>query len=255
VPERIAALLHTVRILLGYGRHLAETIERRAAAPNFSAVAACFGTASLSVIMAHLHRGLLRAIALEQVLLERAASGRDIEVVQAGIRTSKAPAAPLTEKSADPASEQPAAAPAERKTASRPARRPGWDDDGFYIPTLEELVAQVRRRPLGRTVVDICLDLAVMPGLCSSPFWNELFDIMHCFGGSVVALMQEKSRRQEAFAEEQDKRPGSNWDWLDLPREAVRKVLGFFIGEDPVDPFARSAAPCLAGAAVATGPP
>jgi hypothetical protein len=250
MPERIAVLLHAVRILLGYGRHLAETIERRAAAPGFNAVAACFGTATLSVIIAHLQRGILRAVALEQVLLERAASGRDIEVVQAGTRAAKAPAA-----AAEPPTQQPAAAPAERKPASRPAHRPGWDEDGFHIPTLEELVAQARRRPLGRTFVDICLDLAVMPALCSSPFWNELFDIMHCFGGNVVALMQEKSHREEAFAEEQDKRPGCDWSWLDLPREAVRKVLGFFIGEDPVDPFARSPAPCFPAAALATGPP
>jgi hypothetical protein len=251
VPERIAALLHTVRILLCFGRHLADTIERRAAAPSsFNAIAACFGTAKLSVIIAHLQRGLLRAIALEQVLLARAASGRDIEFVQARVRTSPAPAAP-----ADPPMEQPAASPTERKPAPRPAHRAGRDDDGFYIPTLEELVAQARRRPIGRTIVDICLDLAVVPGFCTGPFWNDLFDIMHCFGGSVVSLMQEKSSREQAFIEEQDRQPGSNWDWMELGREAVRKVLGFFIGEAPVDPFAPSAAPCLAAAAVATGPP
>jgi len=200
------------------------------------------------------------------VLLARAASGRDIEFVQAGGRSGKAPAAPAdpaaepsadpaAEPSADPAAEQSAATPIVRKPASRPARREGWDDDGFYIPTLEELVAQVRRRPLGRTVLEICLDLAVMPGLCTSAFWNELFDIMHCFGGNVATLMQEKTHREEAFAEEQDKRPGSDWTWLELTREAVRKVLGFFIGEPPVDPFARSRAPCLPAAEVATGPP
>ena len=44
------------------------------------------------------------------------------------------------------------------------------------MPTPEDLEAQVRRRPLGRTLVDICLDLAVVPGFCAGPFWNELFD-------------------------------------------------------------------------------
>ncbi len=43
--------------------------------------------------------------------------------------------------------------------------------------------------------------------------------------------MQEKARRQKAFCEEQDKKPGSNWDWLEMKRDALRRVLGFFIGE------------------------
>ena len=48
VPERIAFLLHAVGILLGYGRHLLNTVRHRAAAPTFPAIAACFGTANPS---------------------------------------------------------------------------------------------------------------------------------------------------------------------------------------------------------------
>ena len=65
---------------------------------------------------------------------------------------------------------------------------------------------------------------------------------MHYFGGNVGTVMREKSRREQAFIQEQD----STWDWLQLKRDAVRQTLGFFIGEAPVDPFA---------AALATGPP
>src|ERR1700734_4406228 len=79
MPARIAALLHTVRILLGFGRHLSNTAKDRSASPDFNAIAACFGTGRLSAILAHLQRGLLRAAALERVLLARAASGRDID--------------------------------------------------------------------------------------------------------------------------------------------------------------------------------
>src|ERR1700729_3148356 len=81
MPARIAALLHTVRIMLGFGRHLAETATHRSASPDFNAIAACFGTGRLSAILAHLQRGLLRAAALERVLLERATRGRDIQFV------------------------------------------------------------------------------------------------------------------------------------------------------------------------------
>ena len=83
------------------------------------------------------------------------------------------------------------------------------------MPTLKELEAQARRRPPGRTLVDICLDLAVVPGFCAGPFWNELFDGIRLHGGSLATLMEEKTRRQEAFAKEQDRKPGSNWDWLE----------------------------------------
>jgi hypothetical protein len=62
--------------------------------------------------------------------------------------------------------------------------------------------------------------------------------------------MKEKHRRQQAFIQEQDKILDSNWDWLRLTRDAIRQVLGFFIGEEPVDPFALSPTPCAA-----TGPP
>jgi hypothetical protein len=278
MPARIAALLHTVRILLGFGRHLTETAKDRSASPDFNPIAACFGTGRLHTILAHLQRGLLRAAALERVLLERAAQGRDIRFTEPRGHATATPAAPpdpprdapveqpatpgdppgetlveqLAGQSADPSAEQPAEMPIARK--ARRSRPFGWNDPELFMPTLEEFVAQVRRRSLGRTLVDICLDLAVVPGFCSGPFWNTLFDSIDLLGGSVAALMQEKARRQEAFCEEQDKKPGSNWDWLEMKRDALRRVLGFCIGEvtsDSFDPIPELYAPA---AAVAPGP-
>ena len=248
IPARIAALLHTVRILLGYGRHLAETAERRSASTDFNAVAACFGTGRLCAILAHLQRGLLRAAALERVLLQRAARGRDIGCVAPSERataTAYQAAAPAdlpaggTDQPADPPGgpaelpdvEQPAAAQVARTAATRRSRPAGWNDPELFMPTLEELEAQVRRRPLGRTLVEICLDLAVVPGFCTGAFWNELFDSIRLHGGSVATLMLEKVRREEAFCKEQDRTLGSNWDWQEMGREALRRVLGFCIGD------------------------
>ena len=51
------------------------------------------------------------------------------------------------------------------------------------------------------------------------------------------------------YDQEQDKKLDSTLDWLQLKRDEIRQVLGFFIGEPPVDPFADSTAP------LATGPP
>jgi hypothetical protein len=279
MPARIAALLHTVRILLGFGRHLTETAKDRSASPDFNPIAACFGTSRLSAILAHLQRGLLRAAALERVLLERAAQGRDIRFTAPRGQATATPAAPadlpadpLAGQSAEAPAEQsagqpadppaehragpPAAQPAEAPVArkARPSRPIGWNDPELFMPTLEEFVAQVRRRSLGRTLVDICLDLAVVPGFCSGPFWNTLFDSIDLLGGSVATLMQEKALRQEEFCKEQDKKPGSNWDWLEMKRDALRRVLGFCIGEVADGAFDPLVEPYAPAAAIAPGP-
>ncbi len=242
VPEYIAAFLYVVDILLGYGRHLLATVHRRAAAPTFPTIAAAFGTANLSTILAHLNRGILRANALQQVLLARAATGRDIEMVIRRSRTDEEP--PPAPADAQP--EQPADQPARPKAAPRKLLPPGWDDPELFMPTQEELERQVRRRSFGRTIADICHDLAVVPGFCTPAFWNGLFELMHYFGGKVETVMREKTRREQSFIREQGKKLDSSWDWLRLKPDAIREILGFFIGEPPVDPFA---------APLATGPP
>ena len=243
LPNNIAVLLHAARILLGYGRHLIETVRHRAAAPNFNAIAACFGTGNLSTILAHLNRGLLRAIALERVLLARAATGQDFDCVERRAHAPETQPVP-----AESQAEQPVAEPTAHTRGRQKSRPAGWNDPELFMPTLEELERQIRRRPIGRTILDICLDLALVPGFCTGDFWNEVFDIMHAFGGSVGKLMQQKTERREAFSQEQDRKPGSKWDWLHLQRDALRQVLGFFIGEPPVNPLDLAAA-------IATAPP
>ena len=113
----------------------------------------------------------------------------------------------------------------------------------------------MRRRPLGRTIVDICLDLAVMPGFCTGQFWNKLFDSIRLHGGSVAVLMLEKVRREEAFSEEQDREDREQLGLAGDGPHAFRRMLGFFIGEaadDPLDPISERYAKAPA---VATGPP
>jgi hypothetical protein len=246
--SNIAVILHTVGILLTYGRHLIDTIRQRATAPNFNAIAACFGTENLATILAHLNRGILRAAALERVLVARAASGNDIDYVERRTRTPETPAA-----SAAIQPEQLAVEPLPtRKHARHPSRPAGWDDPELFMPTLEDLEREARRSPVGRTMLKICLDLAVVPGLCHTAFWNELFDVIIYFSsnrlGSIDRLMRVKARRRAAFANEQDRKRDSNWDWVNMSGDALRQVLGFFIGEPPVNPLDPAAA-------IATGPP
>ncbi|HTI83502.1 MAG TPA: hypothetical protein VL614_23860, partial [Acetobacteraceae bacterium] len=176
LPNNISVLLHAVGILLTYGRHLVDTVRHRATAPGFNAIAACFGTSNLATILAHLNRGLLRAAALERVLLARAATGRDIDFVE---RRTPAP----QEQPALP--EQPFGAPLPTPTRARPSHPAGWDDPELFMPTLQDLERQARRSPVGRTMLKICLDLAVVPGFCHSAFWNELFELITYFGSGV----------------------------------------------------------------------
>ena len=219
--------------------------------PTSTPIAVCFGTGRLYAILAHLQRGILRATALENVLLARAARGRDIGFAAPRERPAAAPPAPAD----PPATEQSAEAPVARQRVPRPSRPAGWNDPELFMPTLEELEAQVRRRPLGRTLVEICLDLAVVPGFCTGAFWNEVFNSIRWHGGSIGTLMLTKGRREKAFCREQDRKVGSNWDWQKLGREGLRRALGFCIGEAvdaPFDPLPELSA---AAAALATGPP
>ena len=244
VPQNIADVLTLLHILLAYGRHLAATLEHRAAASGFSVIAQFFGTARVPAILARLSRGLLRLQALELVLLARAARGRDLVFLQPRRRAAH---------EAQPALPQPPASQTEPQSP-RPApfRRPETDaaPDPANLPTLEQLQAEIRRRPVGRTIADICRDLGVSPSLCEGSFWNALFEAITWYRGNLPKLVKDFRRREAAFEPELDSDPN-----LGLPeqtRDGIRRMLGFFIGQPPVTPFWVPAPP---GLIAATGPP
>jgi hypothetical protein len=156
VPPCIAFLLHVVRVLLGYGRQLDQNLPDHANHPRFPTLAAGFGTHDTRRILGHIQRGLLRAMMLERFLLARAAQNRDIEPTQ-----PPAPAEPAEVESLElklPAPAQPRPKPAQKTEPNDPLH--------FSIPTLKELESQVRRRSVGRTIAEICLDLGVTAPFC-----------------------------------------------------------------------------------------
>ena len=85
---------------------------------------------------------------------------------------------------------------------------------------------------------------------------------IHPYRGNLSNVVLEMQRREKRFDKD-------HWKHPDLPlpeqtREGIRRVLGFRIGEPPVDPFrpvpapdapASVAAPGVPVAAAATGPP
>ena len=183
MPSRIAAILILVRVLLGYANHLDKTLPTQIDHPRFPTLAVGWGTRDLRRILAHVHRGLLRAIMLERYLLARAAADSD-------------------------------------------------DPLHFAIPSLEELETQIRRRSIGRTITEICLDLGISPTICDSDFWNMIHDTLWHYGGSFLHFNEVHTHRHEAFQKERNQRPDT-WTYplWEQPRDAIRQILGFLPGE------------------------
>ena len=232
VPPCIAALLHVVRKLLGYGRNLDDNIQRHAVHPRFPALAAGFGTHDVRRILLHIQRGILKAMMLERFLLARAAEGRDIDPKQPPSPAEPAEIAALEMKLRRPSAE-PRVAPAQKIDPTDPMH--------FSMPTTKELESQVRRQPVGQTIAEICLDLGITPSGCDGATWNEILQTLMHFGADLAAFFGVRTRRRALFQKERDTRPES-WDvdWRDDPREAIREVLGYLVGE-PLP------AACLAG--------
>ena len=249
LPDRIAVMLQIAAILAEYGRHLLATIEHRALSRGFATIAQFFGTPSLGVILPHIHRGIMRAVALERILLERARRGRDL------VPTPRGRASPPAEPPAPPPPESAAeasAAPQPKPPLSR-RRSPEQPLTFDNMPSMADIEKQVRRRADGRTVADICRDLGVSPGLCLAPFWTMLFGAIHWYRGSVGHLIRDMRKREKQLDREDWKHPN-----IGLPeetKEGIRRVLGFLIGEPPADPFHPASSVIAPVAATATGPP
>ena len=228
-PTHIGSLIYAVQTLLAYGRHLADTVVKRAKMPAFASIAVGFGTADLPLIMARIQRGIIRATALARVLDERLASGRDVRLSHpVGFRLTPWP------------QPEPAPKPAAVRTPRRYTRPRitgvQWDDL-YYAFTLEQTEAHVRRRPIGQTIIDICLDFAVLPIHCNDEFWEHLFFAILHHRGNFGRWGREQGRRYKSFDHERNHKPIIGWwEWWDPTKQRIRQSIGFFIGDPPVLP-------------------
>ena len=203
-PSRLGRVLSLVRKLIDYGKQLAVTVQQRAGTPGFAFLARPFGTADLAVILARITCGLRRAAMLEAKLCKRAERGRDLTVAPIRLPAIRAPGAARPEpQRADP-TEDP-----------RLAR----------LPTEEEIAAEVRRRPIGAVIVDICCDLGIAPGHLDRAFWDEISHAVIMYGGNLVRLFNDLSERLWAFG------PGDLSDeaypgWLEPPPRSPVPATG-----------------------------
>jgi hypothetical protein len=178
MPENIARLLYIVRTLLQFGRHLAATIERRATGRGFWLFSAVFGTAELPVMRAYLHRGILRAATLESLLLRRAATGRDVAAPRTGQTawTEDAKIHPCDE----PFRDQLARLTAERAQHDAPV-------EPDHSASVAQIEAEVRARPIGRSIADICRDLGVVAMMCTRAFRETIVNAIACYHDCAAA--------------------------------------------------------------------
>ena len=226
VPPCIAAILSIVRTLLGYGKHLDITLPDRAEHPRFPTLAATFGTHDMRRILAHVQRGILRAMMLQRFLLARAAQGRDIEPTDPPEPAEQADIEAMDMKLRPPAAPR-------AKTTRQPRIDPD-DPAHFVMPTLKELESQVRRRSVGRTLVEICLDLGIAPTTCEAGLWHEIYLTLTGFGGKFEDFFVVHERRKKTFQVERNKLPNTwTFDWRDKPKDAIRQLLGYLLGEPP----------------------
>lgn len=182
MPGAIGRVLRLVRRLIDYGKQIAETVQQRAAAPGFALFARPFGTADLAVILARITNGLRRAEALEAKLCQRAERGQDIK--PESLRMPLLGASGAARNAARPN------APPEEQPSNNPQ-----DPRLACLPTEAEIAADVRRRPVGAVIVDICCDLGIVPGHCDRAFWDELTHAIIRYGGSLVRFYKDVDSR------------------------------------------------------------
>jgi hypothetical protein len=60
------------------------------------------------------------------------------------------------------------------------------------LPTPGDIAAEVRRRPVGAVIADICRDLGIVP---SNPLWRELSLAIIENGGNLATLFKDTFKR------------------------------------------------------------
>ena len=159
-PTRSGRVLTLVRTLIAYGRHMAAALQQRTSATDLGDITRHFGTIDIGEILARITRGLLRAAALEARLISH-------PIREPATLTAPSPRQP---RAAQP--EDGSAAAGEPRIAR--------------LPTPGDIAAEIRRRPAGAVLADICRDLGIVP---SNPLWRELSAAIISYGGNLASLL------------------------------------------------------------------
>ena len=158
-----AHLLTIVQTLITFGRRLAETLASNPSPQLLLGFTCVFRTRDLALIMARIMRGLRLARALEQRLLRNA---RQIDNPRVRLYVPR---------------------PATRR--AKPQPDPTTPEDLLArLPTAEEIAEQIRRRPIGAVLADICRDLGIGP---AHPAFSQIFLAIAAHRGNILRLLED----------------------------------------------------------------
>ena len=182
----LARLLGLVRKLIDHGKQLAAAVGQRSLTDDPVLANCRFGTLDIALILSRITLALQRATALEARLLRSAA------------RPDPKPRPPC------------ASSPRMPRAPREPPQEPAEADPRLAsLPTAEQIAAEIRRRPVGAVIADICRDLGIM---ADHPLWRELRLAVILHGGSLTGLFRDRFKRARAAlceaAEELSAAPG-----------------------------------------------
>lgn len=231
IPGRIGGVLKLLTTLVTHARFFSTIANTRVKIPEFAVAAAVFGTYDLPTILFRVRRGILRALALQEYLLARAARGRNLRFTWKSFVSLEPRHQRLKQVRAPRATPLPPRRP-------EPAVLADNHPDAFRMPTPDELAKEVRRRSIGRTISYICMDIGLVPGFCGGTAWMQVYNILGHYNGSISRMYKVRERREQTFRRERDRRPDT-WhiNWQDFRDETVRLALGCKIGEPVPDGF------------------
>src|SRR5271169_4108102 len=172
----LVRLLGLVRKLIDHGKQLVAAVGQRGLTDD-PALARCrFGTRDIALILSRITLALHRATALEARLL-RSAARPDPKPQPPRASSPRTPRAP-------------------REAPQEPAEA---DPRLARLPTPEQIAAEIRHRPVGAVIADICHDLGIM---ADHPLWRELQLAVILHGGSLAAFVKDMFKRAHATLRE-----------------------------------------------------
>lgn len=175
--------------MVDHGKQMLANVRQNPTAEYLRHIGGCFGTRDLKLILARITRGLQMAAELETRIADHL--GRFDRPLHVTARASAA-----------------------RKPRSRPAPQPQDQSNSVLagLATAKEIADQLRHRPVGAVLIEICGDLGIMP---SDPLWDEISHVVEDHGGSFLALWKDATNR---VAITNFVPPNVRFVWPKLPR-------------------------------------
>ena len=169
-----------VRIIMLYGADILERARQHPTGLELRRLTAPFGTLDLNQIRIRLLNGLRRALALEDLLRERARQRQDL--VPAPIRLR------------GPRSAAGYGAPGCPRSRHRLLEEVRLLSD-------DEIKAELRDRPIGWVIAAICCDFGITALEFTPEAWQVLRESIECHGGTMLPLVPVGAHRYEAEGE------------------------------------------------------